>query len=267
MTKRVAIIFKMMLIIGMIGLISCSEEAPPAPASNVVKKKIVVPTAPAPNDNAKSTEAPGASAVNAAAVQTAQPVAPPSVSPAVVQPPAEPSPAVEPMTAQTPAAADATAEVAVPLDLAPGEPSGQATPNADSAQAPEQAQAAVSYDPQGRFDPFAPLFKEQAAAEAAAAPKGQRLKRVPQTPLEKVALSQLKLSAIIRASSGHRALVADATGKGYVVQPGTYIGLNAGKVVQIERDRIVIEEEIEDLMGEVKVQNSELKLQKPAGEF
>jgi type IV pilus assembly protein PilP len=264
MTKRVAIIFKMMLIIGMIGLISCSQEAPPAPASNVVKKKIVVPTTPAPKDNPESAQAPAA---NAASVQPADQVDLPSVPTATIRPPAEPSPAVEPMTVQPPAAVGATAELAAPLAVAPGEPSGPTAPNGDSAPAPEQALTTGSYDPQGRFDPFAPLFKEQATAEATAASKGKHQKRVPQTPLEKVALSQLKLSAIIRASAGHRALVADASGKGYVVQPGTYIGLNSGKVVQIERDRIVIEEEIEDLMGEVKVQNSELKLQKPAGEF
>ena len=85
--------------------------------------------------------------------------------------------------------------------------------------------------------------------------------------MEKIALSQLKLSAIIRAPSGNRALVVDATGKGYVVEKGTYIGLNSGRVIQIDKDRIVVEEDIEDIMGELKVQNRELKLQKPAGEF
>ena len=126
---------------------------------------------------------------------------------------------------------------------------------------------ASTYDPTGRFDPFEPLFKEEPQAEPQVASKTKRKKRVPQTPLERVALSQLKVSAIIRAPSGNRALVEDATGKGYVVINGTYMGLNAGKVVKIEKDRIVVEEEIENVLGELTVKNTELKLQKPAGEL
>ncbi|MDA8142038.1 MAG: pilus assembly protein PilP [Desulfobacteraceae bacterium] len=125
----------------------------------------------------------------------------------------------------------------------------------------------MTYDPAGRFDPFEPLFKEQQNTATAGVSKGKRDKRVPQTPLERVALSQLKLTAIIRAPSGNRALVEDATGKGYVIQKGTYIGLNSGRVVEIDQNRIVVEEEIENVMGELTIQNAEIKLQKPAGEF
>jgi len=131
----------------------------------------------------------------------------------------------------------------------------------------ESLKIAASYDPQGRFDPFEPLFKQEAEITAVPQQKGEHKKRVPQTPLERVSLSQLKLSAIIRAAAGDRALVEDATGKGYVVSNGTFIGLNSGKVVRIEKDRIVIEEEIENVMGEFTVQSTELKIQKPAGEL
>lgn len=127
-------------------------------------------------------------------------------------------------------------------------------------------QVAGSYDPQDRFDPFEPLFKAQ-SAEQMAVSKSTREKRAPQTPLERVALSQLKVTAIIRSASGNRALVEDATGKGYVVQRGTYIGLNAGRVTEIDKGRIVVEEEIENIMGGMTLQNAELKLQKPAGEL
>lgn len=128
-------------------------------------------------------------------------------------------------------------------------------------------QIAGTYDPEGRFDPFEPLFKEQPTVEEEPPDKDKRKKRKPQTPLERVALSQLKVTAIIRSPSGNRALVEDASGKGYVVQKGTYIGLNAGQVIEIDKDRIVVEEEIESVMGELRIENSELKLQKPAGEF
>ena len=82
-----------------------------------------------------------------------------------------------------------------------------------------------------------------------------------------MAISQLKLSAIMRTPEGNSAIVEDATGKGYVVKKGTYIGLNSGQVVDINRDRILIEEEIENVMGELKIVNIEMKLQKPAGEL
>ena len=125
---------------------------------------------------------------------------------------------------------------------------------------------ASTYDPSGRFDPFEPLFKEEPESEPQVTGK-KKTKRVPQTPLERVSLSQLKVSAIIRAPSGNRALVEDATGKGYVVTNGTYMGLNSGKVIKIEKDRIVVEEEIENVLGELTLKNTELKLQKPAGEL
>jgi type IV pilus assembly protein PilP len=131
----------------------------------------------------------------------------------------------------------------------------------------QSLEIASSYDPKGRFDPFEPLFKEQPQVPLSTGTTAKRKKRIAQTPLERVALSQLKLSAIIRAATGNRALVVDATGKGYVVVNGTYIGLNSGKVIQIDKDRIVVEEEMENVLGELTVQNTELKLQKPAGEF
>lgn len=139
------------------------------------------------------------------------------------------------------------------------------SPKSTSDLIKESLEIASTYDPKGRFDPFEPLFQQKSKESAPV--KGKRKKRAPQTPLERVALSQLKVTAIIRAPSGNRALVEDATGKGYVVKKGTYIGLNSGQVVEIDQDRILVEEEIEDVMGELKINNAELKLQKPAGEL
>jgi type IV pilus assembly protein PilP len=125
-------------------------------------------------------------------------------------------------------------------------------------------QIADNYDPTGRFDPFEPLFKAQ--GDQANTAKHHE-KRKPQTPLERIALSQLKLTAVIQAHSGNCALVEDATGKGYVVKKGTYIGLNAGRVTEIDKDRIVVQEEVENVMGALTLHNAELKIQKPAGEL
>ena len=121
------------------------------------------------------------------------------------------------------------------------------------------------YDPKERLNPFIPLFRDE-NKEAAADQSGKRKKRVPQTPLEKISLNQLKLVAIIRTSSGNRALVEENTGKGFIIKNGTYIGLNSGIVTQINASSVIVEEEIENLMGELVLQNTEIKLQKPAGE-
>jgi type IV pilus assembly protein PilP len=193
-------------------------------------------------------------------------------------PPAQPTKsiskkiAVQPRTTPVPKLESAKSE-SVPGQTS-GTPQTPAAAPESEAKTPETSdlikaslQIASSYDPAGRFDPFEPLFKEQQEEQA---PKGAIKPKKPErdkTPLERVSLSQLKVSAIIRAPSGNRALVADATGKGYVVQKGTYIGLNSGQVIAIEKDRIVIEEEVENLMGELTIKNAELKLQKPAGEL
>ncbi len=126
------------------------------------------------------------------------------------------------------------------------------------------------YDPKERLNPFIPLFRaddKTATADQMGKPdKKKSKKRIPQTPLERISLNQLKLVAIIRAPSGNRALVEDNSGKGYIIKNGTYVGLNSGLVTQINPDSVIVEEELENLMGELILQNTEIKLQKPAGE-
>jgi len=139
----------------------------------------------------------------------------------------------------------------------------------DSAGTKDEGQKVAKriYDPKERLNPFIPLFREdnkEAAADKAN--KSKRKKRIPQTPLERISLNQLKLVAIIRSSSGNKALVEDNTGKGYIIKNGTYIGLNSGIVTQINANTVIVEEEIENLLGELLLQNTEIKLQKPAGE-
>jgi type IV pilus assembly protein PilP len=124
----------------------------------------------------------------------------------------------------------------------------------------------ISYDPKGKIDPFVPLLKDDPLKDLPDA-KTKREKREPTTPLERVDLSQLKLTAIIRIPSGFKAMVEETTGKGYIVTVGTYVGTHSGKVTNILKDRIIVEEEVEDALGNVANRNSELKFQKPSGEL
>jgi type IV pilus assembly protein PilP len=218
----------MLVAMALSGVVSCSEKAPPQTTSApMVKRKIDAP-------KASAAANPDTAAESQTQPKKQQEIA--AVTPAGEQG----KPAAEPTAGQ---------ETSSPLVQA-------------------SLEIASSYDPEGRFDPFEPLFKEKAVApQQVVAKKDKRQKRVPQTPLERVALSQLKLSAIMRTSRGNKAIVEDATGKGYVIAKGTYVGLNSGQVMVIDSDRVVVEEEIENVLGELTIQNTELKLQKPAGEL
>jgi type IV pilus assembly protein PilP len=145
---------------------------------------------------------------------------------------------------------------------APGQP---ATPTASStAIAKTSSKDRPIYSPKGKIDPFEPLFRE---TPALAGGKAKPKKRTPRTPLERIDISQLKLVGIILASSGNRALVEESNGKGYVIKTGTYIGTNSGKVVKIEKDKVVVAEEWEDVLGNVSLRNKEIKLPKPPGDL
>jgi type IV pilus assembly protein PilP len=119
------------------------------------------------------------------------------------------------------------------------------------------------YDPTGKIDPFEPLIREKPVV----AKKSKQIKRTPRTPLERIDLSQLRLVGIILAASGNRALVEESTGKGYVIKKGTYIGTNGGKIIQIQKEIVTVEEKFEDVFGKIQTRKRELKLPKPPGEF
>lgn len=143
---------------------------------------------------------------------------------------------------------------------AKAQPKSEATSDAEAG-----ANTAVveRYNPEGKIDPFVPLFKEE---QVALPTKEKKRRRANLTPLEKVDLSQLRLLGVILAPSGNRAMVSEVNGKGYVVTVGTYMGIASGRVVEILSDRIIVEEEVENILGKISLRKRELKLQKPAGE-
>jgi len=121
------------------------------------------------------------------------------------------------------------------------------------------------YDPTDKLDPFKPLFQDKPKV---ATVKGKLKRReVPLTPLTRVDLSQLKLTAIITAAEGNKALVEEASGKGYVISVGTDIGNKAGRVAEISFDKVIVDEEVENLTGGYVTKQRELTLPKPPGEF
>ena len=116
------------------------------------------------------------------------------------------------------------------------------------------------YNPLGKPDPFKPFILASAATEEAPVVVRPQL-----TPLQKMPLSEIQsgLKAIIWGQLGNKALVEDATGKGYVVQEGTYVGQHDGMVKKIYRDRIIVEEYRRDpAKGRVEPTEVILKLKK-----
>ena len=80
-------------------------------------------------------------------------------------------------------------------------------------------------------------------------------------------ISDLKQELVAEKSpAAKNTIMPETTGKGYVVKNGTYIGTNSGKIVEILKDRIIIEEESEDIYGKVSIIKKPIKLQKPPGE-
>jgi type IV pilus assembly protein PilP len=169
-------------------------------------------------------------------------------------------PAVRPVSDLSEIKQPATNDIGTPSDKLIAATS-YVTPKTRAATIPK------GYDAIGKIDPFEPLFREKQVSVSKKKKKKDQKKRIPRTPLERIDLSQLKLVGIILASSGNRALVEESSGKGYVIKKGTYIGMNSGKVINIKKEKVVVEEEFEDVFGKSKLRQREIKLPKPPGEF
>jgi type IV pilus assembly protein PilP len=114
------------------------------------------------------------------------------------------------------------------------------------------------YSSTGKIDPFVPLIK----ATVIKKPNLPRLPdpdNHPKTDLEKIDLSQLKLTAIVVPDrGGNRGLVQESSGKGHIVALNTKIGTRGGKIVDIQKDRLIIEEKGRDHFGKIVTQKREL---------
>ena len=141
-------------------------------------------------------------------------------------------------------------KIVIKIEKTIKEPAAILTPKPDKtskeiALKPEPAAAETRlYNPEGKIDPFAPLFKQEkpVAGDEEVMGMGKAGICIPHTPLQKVDLSQLKLVGIIRSSSGNRAMVEEASGRGYVIKKGTFIGINCGRVGQILKDMVIVDE-------------------------
>ncbi len=111
-----------------------------------------------------------------------------------------------------------------------------------------------TYSPAGKPDPFQPFLRTkpvQTLKKADSKTKHRRPGRC-STPLECMDVGQLRLVAIVIEDNGKNlAMAQDASGVGYVLTPGMAVGYRNGHVKQILPDRVVVEEETENIRGEM----------------
>ena len=270
MKKHLTIICNLACLIGFITvLLSCDQPADKAAAPKVVRKKIYSQTAkkarpartPSPTKSTPKAK-PAARQADTAKQAPQQPVLARKSEPPAVKSgrTVKSKPPVKPKSDISVYRQPSTSKPGVKTDTS----QKAMASTSPAAKAESSSMLPAMYNPKGKIDPFEPLFREKATV---ASKKSKRKRRTPRTPLEKIDLSQLKLVAIVLASSGNRALVEESSGKGYVVKKGTYMGTNSGKVVKIEKNKVIVAEEFEDYSGNVTQRNREIKLPKPPGEL
>lgn len=141
--------------------------------------------------------------------------------------------------------------------LAQAEKAAEA-PKAAEILKPADEAASYHYDPKGKTDPFKPFLN----LEVAKVTTGKPNRAIARTPLQEVGLEQFKLVGIALGSYKKAAVVEDAKGKGYIISEGTLIGHNHGRVAEILRDRMIVEERFYDGSGKNKTQRTVIKLHK-----
>lgn len=128
-------------------------------------------------------------------------------------------------------------------------------------EAPTAAESPASkyaYVAEGRRDPFQPFMLVRRPVDV----QGD-LSAL--TPLQQYETQQYKLTAIIVGYGESMAMVSAPDGKSYVVRKGMKIGKSGGKVIQISKEAVLVEEKYRDLSDEVRTNILEIKLPKREG--
>ena len=148
-----------------------------------------------------------------------------------------------------------TAPPVAPKRLAPKPPPAPVTPavDADEAYAEIAEEVVNSYVAAGKRDPFRSFRFEKAEPVVAVG------------PLADFDLSQLSIVGLVWNTTNPRALVSDPGGRSFVLQEGSHIGKNRGRVIRIDQDLILVQEEFVDFDGAVSTKDVEMRIRKSQG--
>jgi len=132
-----------------------------------------------------------------------------------------------------------------------GKPAGKAKASARQGDGTEFAvvDKQYTYDPTGKRDPFR-SFIFMANTEA----------RDARGPLEQFDLAQLSVVAVVWGTERPRAVVADPSGRGYIVREGTYMGKNEGRIIEIADNALVVKESYVDYFGETTTKDVTMRV-------
>lgn len=109
-----------------------------------------------------------------------------------------------------------------------------------------------AYEATGKRDPFRPFIEFERKV----------VSKVPLTPLQAYDLNELRLVGVIILPGKKVAMIEDPLGKGYNVTVGILIGKNDGKVVDILKDEVVVEEKYVDETGQPKTRKVSITIPK-----
>lgn len=123
-------------------------------------------------------------------------------------------------------------------------------PEADPSEPSGVRVARYHYDPTGKRDPFRSFVLENAKEEA----------EKEAGPLEQFDVSQLTVVAVVWDTDRPKALVADPSGRPYIIGEGARVGKNDGRVTQIADGGIVVKETYVDWLGEQTTKDIEMRL-------
>lgn len=101
-------------------------------------------------------------------------------------------------------------------------------------------------------DPFQSYLDLVASrGRAALLERQHRLSNRQREVLEDFDLATLKLVAIFKRGEDRVAMVQDATGKGYIVRRGNYMGKNNGRIEKIDDDTLYLVEQVLNPAGDI----------------
>ena len=135
-------------------------------------------------------------------------------------------------------------------DTAPAEPV------VEEPEEEEETATRYSYNSIGKRDPFRSFIQKEVVVVGEGGPLG---------PLQLHEIDAYRLRGIIWNIQAPRALVEAPDGIGHVVELGTLIGKNWGKVTQIKPEEIIITEEYRDpIENELIINEITMRLPDPA---
>lgn len=113
----------------------------------------------------------------------------------------------------------------------------------------------VTYEPEGRRDPFISIM-DAAKKDDDVESEEEKSK----LSLENYDLVQFNLIAILWEQTRYRALVGLPDKKFYTIEVGETVGIHEGKVLEISKDSVTVREMIPDFRGELKPEDTVMKL-------